>query len=192
MLCLPLDYLPGWLFGINAARVKPELKERIILYKRECYRRLWDAFKHDIARAADLASLPDTPSGAALAYELATAVQHLARQQLELEQRMRQAASWAKTTNARLTALELQVNPQQPISEAQAADLAVAVKAVGNTLDRQGGANGYQQVYGELYRRYGVTSYKNLPRARFEEVMAWLRSWHAELSVSQEPSEAQP
>ena len=32
MLCLPLRFIPGWLFGINANRVKPELKDRIIRY----------------------------------------------------------------------------------------------------------------------------------------------------------------
>lgn len=26
MLCLPLDYLNGWMFGVNASRVKPEVK----------------------------------------------------------------------------------------------------------------------------------------------------------------------
>ena len=31
VLCLPLDYLPGWLFGVSASRVRPELKEKIIL-----------------------------------------------------------------------------------------------------------------------------------------------------------------
>src|SRR5215203_2662771 len=29
-LCLPLDLLPGWLFGISAERVKSELREKII------------------------------------------------------------------------------------------------------------------------------------------------------------------
>jgi hypothetical protein len=44
MVCLPLDYIAGFLFGVNADRVKPELRERVILYQRECYRVLADAF----------------------------------------------------------------------------------------------------------------------------------------------------
>ena len=44
MLCLPLKFIPGWLFGINANRVKPELLERIIRYQRECYDVLAEAF----------------------------------------------------------------------------------------------------------------------------------------------------
>ncbi len=45
MFSLPLEYLPGFLFGINASRVKPELKEKVIRYQRECFRILWQAFQ---------------------------------------------------------------------------------------------------------------------------------------------------
>lgn len=44
MVCLPLDYLNGWLFRINAARYKGERRERIIAYQRECYRVLAEHF----------------------------------------------------------------------------------------------------------------------------------------------------
>src|SRR3954451_11803254 len=45
MLALPLDMLPGWLFGIAGARVKPALQDKILRYRRECFRALWNAFK---------------------------------------------------------------------------------------------------------------------------------------------------
>ena len=45
MLCLPLDFLNGWLFGINAARVKEELRDKVVRYQRECYRILAEAFQ---------------------------------------------------------------------------------------------------------------------------------------------------
>lgn len=35
-VCLRLDLLQGWLFGIDAARVKPEARDRVLAYKREC------------------------------------------------------------------------------------------------------------------------------------------------------------
>ncbi|WP_243385056.1 phage antirepressor N-terminal domain-containing protein [Caviibacterium pharyngocola] len=41
-LCLPIQYLNGWLFGIDVKRVKPEIRERLITYKRECYQALHD------------------------------------------------------------------------------------------------------------------------------------------------------
>lgn len=45
MLCLPLDYLNGWLFGVQVSLIRPELRERLILYKRECYRALAREFR---------------------------------------------------------------------------------------------------------------------------------------------------
>lgn len=42
MICLPLDYLNGWLFGIDVKRVKPEIRELLITYKKECYKALAD------------------------------------------------------------------------------------------------------------------------------------------------------
>ncbi len=34
---LPLDHLNGWLFGVDVARVRAELRERMNWYRRECY-----------------------------------------------------------------------------------------------------------------------------------------------------------
>ncbi|WP_369326733.1 phage antirepressor N-terminal domain-containing protein [Alcaligenes nematophilus] len=36
-VCLPLEYLNGWLFGISTSRVKPEIRQRLEDYQRECY-----------------------------------------------------------------------------------------------------------------------------------------------------------
>ena len=41
-VCLPIQYLNGWLFGIDVKRVKPEIRETLITYKRECYQALFD------------------------------------------------------------------------------------------------------------------------------------------------------
>lgn len=57
MFCLPLDYLNGWLFKINANRYKgDDRREVIIRYQRECYRVLADHFlpsRKQIASASD-------------------------------------------------------------------------------------------------------------------------------------------
>lgn len=36
-ITIPLDKLNGWLFGVSAARVRPELRERLVQYQRECF-----------------------------------------------------------------------------------------------------------------------------------------------------------
>ena len=43
MTCLPLENLNGWLFGIQAARVKPEFREKLRAYQKECFQAL-DAY----------------------------------------------------------------------------------------------------------------------------------------------------
>lgn len=44
-LCLPLDLLPGWLFGVTPSRVKPALALKLNRYRKECFRVLWEAFQ---------------------------------------------------------------------------------------------------------------------------------------------------
>jgi hypothetical protein len=182
MLCLPLDLLPGFLFGVSTARIKPELREKITRYRRECFRRLWEAFKPDILGNVTITP-PAEQSGAQIAYEMATAIQHLARQQLDFEQRLDRSARWAKTIEGRVASIEVQIGSDGQVSEAQAAEIAGAVKTVAHALEVRGAANGYQRVYGELYRRFGVSTYKSLPRSRLQEVLEWLKTWHTEAST---------
>lgn len=42
MICLPIEYLNGWLFGIDVNRCKLEIRETLIKYKKECYQALHD------------------------------------------------------------------------------------------------------------------------------------------------------
>lgn len=42
MVCLPIQYLNGWLFGVDEKRVNPSIKDRLIEYKKECYQVLYD------------------------------------------------------------------------------------------------------------------------------------------------------
>jgi hypothetical protein len=156
------------------------VQEKLTRYRRECFRVLWEAFRPEIEPATDLAS-PSGRSGAELAYEIATAVQHLARQQMELERRVDQAGLWARQITGRISALELTVGPRSPIDDEQASALAAAVRAVGHALETRG-AGDYRGVYGQLYARFGITSYKNLPRERYEKALAWLHEWYAEVT----------
>lgn len=44
MLCLRLDLVPGWLFGIDSRRVRPSIQEVVLRYQLECYRVLFEHF----------------------------------------------------------------------------------------------------------------------------------------------------
>jgi hypothetical protein len=193
-LCVPLDLLPGWLFGIDTRRVKAELQDRLNLYRAECFRVLWRAFQNEI--------MPTPPPPADLnpaeqALMIAEAVASLARSHLEqtgridaLEQRQTTMADYLRPfvprTNERLTALELRLSSGATINEDQATEIALAVKNVAHLLQQRGTANPYQQVWGELYRRFRVGAYRNLPATRFDEALAWLQGWYGELGQSQD------
>jgi exoribonuclease R len=45
VLCLPLDLLPGFLFGVTPSRVDQAYRERVRLYRKKCFRVLWEAFQ---------------------------------------------------------------------------------------------------------------------------------------------------
>jgi len=200
-LALPLDMLPGWLFGINAARVREELREKIIRYQRECFRVLWDAFKQDILPTAQpaIVPVPTDRSSAKIAYEIATAVQHLARQQMELEEvqqelagRVQGMARWGKQTDDRLASLELSLHEGNYIPPTKATELSERVKALATLMTERGTKdNHYQGVFAELYRRFGVSSYKTLTNEQYAAVMAFLEQWReAVLSGSNDPPAA--
>jgi hypothetical protein len=171
-MCLPLDYLTGWLFGINASRVKEAVRERLIRYQRECYRVLADAFREgQLTAEPSFEELLAGDSPAAIAYKMAQALQIMARQQLVLESRVEEH-------EGRLEAIESQLgDPNRTIAPDQAMQLSQAVKTVAMQLSKASGRNEYGGVYGELYRRFGVSSYKQLPVTKFEEAMQWLNEW---------------
>lgn len=194
LLCLPLDLLPGFLFGVTTGRVRPALVDKIDRYRADCFRVLWETFRGDSTPSlAPSGGEITTVSGAALALEIATAVQHLAQNQLEIEGRLADVAGrqdvmadylrgFIVETNQRLTSLERATATDAAISEAQAAEIALAVKAVGQRLETRGDREGYAKVYAALYRRYSISTYKALPAARFAEVRDWLHGWYQEVT----------
>ncbi|HYP40804.1 MAG TPA: ORF6C domain-containing protein, partial [Chloroflexia bacterium] len=178
--------------------VRPELQEKILRYQRECFRVLWNAFKTEVL-PAPTEPHPGNLSGAAMALEIAEAVAALARQQLDLEQRyttmadymrgfVQQVRTTLSTHDQRLASLELHIDPRTTITEEQAAEIALAVKNVGQRLSTQSKRNGYAMVYSELYRRYGVSSYRNLSESQHRQALAWLHEWYIEITRDSEPS----
>lgn len=165
MLCLPLDMLNGWLFGISAARVREDVRERVIRYQRECYRVLAAAF--GAAPAVARGGLADVE-------QTGYAIARLAREQMAFEER---ADEQFVKHSRRLDALELVLSPGSAVSNDQAMQISQAVKAVALALGKKTGRSEFGNVYGELYRRFAITSYKLLPRRRFDEAMGFLREW---------------
>ncbi len=180
VISLPLKFIPGWLFGISPSRVHPELKERVLNYQRECYDVLWEAFQErrltaDVSFDDLLRS--DTP--AAQAYKIAAAIMKMARQQLLLEAQVETHATQLAVHEKRLEEIEATLgDPGHYITPDQAMQISQAVKTIALEIQKRTKKNEYGAVYGQMYRQFGITSYKQLPADKFDRAMAWLTEWY--------------
>jgi len=222
-LCLPLDLLPGWLFGVSPRQARPDIMEKLKRYRADCFRVLWQAFAGEassVVAATPTAPAPVSPDVTALIHiaQMAEAIATMARQQIAFEQhvetrvtavqmdvverhdevmgRLDQAAAVVGGLLHRMTAVEGVVSPGQVISDSQAAEISALVKAIATEMAARGGGEGgtgrnpYQAVFGELYRRFRVSSYHNIPVRRFGEMMAWLREYQETVDAHGDDSRA--
>lgn len=177
--CLPLEFLNGWLFGINASRVDAAVRDDLIAYQRECYQVLYEATQDGRLTTdadMDIEALLAQDSPAAQAYQMAMAVVRMARQQLIMEARLDTAVNTLAEHGERLDQLEAAVGGEH-VTEGQAAQISQAVKAVALAIGKKTGRNEFGACYGEIYRRFGVSSYKLVPKRKFQAVMDFLNEW---------------
>ncbi len=199
--CLKLELLPLWLAGVQASKVKEELREKLVRYQTEAAGVLWQAFKGQIlvneptVQGVDNAAIQQLQQIA----EMGRAIVRMAEQQIELQRqqsalssRMDAAARVIRgvqgtldnvvgqlaRVDVRLGVLEDQVHPAAYITDAQAAEVSNQVKALGELLSsQQPGKNHYQGIFAELYRRFGVSSYKLIRQDQFAAVLQFLSEW---------------
>ena len=188
--CLKLSLIPLWLSGLHANRVKEaDLREKLIRYQREAADVLWQAFRGQIVRQ-DTSDELTTSTDAEFAQlqqivEMSRAITRMAEEQIEQRRRVNAAARVVKGIRVELTdvqvrlgVLEDKVNPAAYVSDAQATEVSTKVKALAEFLTmHEPSKNHYQGIYTELYRRFGVSSYKLLRRDQFESVIAFLDAW---------------
>ena len=183
MICLPLDYISGFLFGINATRVKEEVRDRLIRYQRECYRVLAEAFQEGRLTADPvLDDLLRSDSEAVQAYRMLQALVKLARNQILIEAQLHTHTEQLADHDQRLEDIEATLGDTgRLVTPDQASQISQAVKAVALALGKKSGRNEFGAIYGELYRKFGITGYKQLPASKFQQAMDWLTDWHEKL-----------
>lgn len=208
---LRLEVVPYWLSGVTVSKVKPELKDKMLAYKRWVVRKVYEAFLSELAAetkpSLDVQNLLSVK-------EIGLALVQFADEQLALEAkqallfqrqdtletqynqtaqdvevlklRVNNAASVVGQALTRIQTLENRTAPGI-ITEEQAAELSLSVKQVASELARreQKEGNPYQRVFMALYQRYGVTTYKRLPQASYTGAMDWLNEWYNSLIAPQ-------
>lgn len=179
MLCLPLEYINGFLFGINPKRVKPEIAQKLISYQRECYHILANAFLETSQSEGLSTSSPEEQMALVQIREMGRAIMQMAEEQLQIMQRLDQASIVVGQHGKRILAIERQLAPREAITDEQAADIAEKVKAIAMTLTEQdSGKNHFQAIFGELHRRYRASSYKNIRQSQYQSVLDFLDEWY--------------
>lgn len=178
---LRVDLVPMWLATLDSGRVGDDIADKLVRYQKEAAKVLWEAFQEGrLTAAPTLDELLQSKSPAAQAYRMAMAIAEMARNQLLFEA---QVESRLGDYEQRLEQLEARIDePRRTVSSSQASQISQAVKAVAMQMSKKTGRNEYGGVYGELYRRFEITSYKLLPASRFEEAMSFLNEWYASLT----------
>jgi len=150
MFCLPLEYLPGYLFGINASRVKPELKEKVIRYQRECFRILWQAFQ---SRAAT----PDI-------------IPQLISDQAETRTRVDTIEHDVKVIDQSVKEIKVILSEIRGLSTAHRA---TAQKMV-NEISKLSGIP-HAHIWGDFKKDFHVPTYSDVPDEKWADVQKWLQ-----------------
>ena len=83
----------------------------------------------------------------------------------------------------RLGVLEERVQPASFITELQAAEISNRVKGLAQLLSTcDNSKNHYQSIFAEIYRRFGVSSYKAISQDQYTAVLTFLDDWYASIS----------
>lgn len=180
---------------MQAGRVKDELQDKLVRYQHDAADVLWQAFKAQILVETGDALTPSTDTELvqlAQIAEMGRAITRMAEEQLEMRRRVDAAARAFKAmrgdiadVQVRLGVLEDKLHPAAYISDAQAAEVSNRVKALAELLTgKDATKNHYQGIFSELYRRYGVSSYKTIRLEQYEAVLAFLEDWRKSIGIS--------
>jgi len=230
MQCLELEGVPLWLAMIEPGRVRADLRDRLLVYKRWVRKRVWEAFARetglvDLAPAAPTDADPADPGGAIRSLEqireMGFAIARMAEQQIAHERRLGtvearvagldgrlvtaedlatrthlrvdRAAQVMGETLRELRAVRARLAPGNVISEEQAGVVKDMIAAIAAEMTRRqadaasGRVSPYGALFGELHRRYRVTSYHNIRVEDYPAVLAWLRSYQETLGGADAP-----
>lgn len=213
MLCLPLTFVNGFLFGISANRVKEELRPKVVQYQRDCYIVLAEAFgvretgvvvrsDEETAlspRITSLAQIRDVSLAVAqMAQEMILQEQQLADHDVRIstvEARLTDAARYVGGIERRLKVVEERTAPRGVVSEDEADEIRAKIVALANLIteqqadDKKGKKQQripYQAVYNTVYTQFSVSSYKRIRKGDYEKVLEFLDGWKNRILAGEE------
>ncbi len=170
---LRVDLLPLFLTGIGTRSIKDDdTRHKLETFQDNAARILWEAFQSgELSADNTFNELLQQGGEAVEAYKLLQSMLKLAKNQILIQSQVRDH-------EIRIEAIEAELgHNDRLLTQSQAVQISQGVKAIALELGKRSGRNEFGGVYGELYRRFEVTSYKQIPSHRFHEAMTYLRDW---------------
>jgi len=193
MICLPLDYISGFLFGINAARTKPEIKDKLIRYQRECYRILADAF---VAPALSVQPIDADDQSLMQLHNMALVIASTTKEMLEVrrvalsnETRLDAAREYLRGMNNRLKVVEHRTRAGS-LTDEQAREIQHRVNLIALELTvHDPSVKHHGGVYETLRQETMSTGYKHIPMKGYEDALSFLDNWLGAIQQTEIPVE---
>lgn len=181
---LRVDLVPLFLAGISTKAVSGDVRPKLEQFQEEAAKVLWEAFQSGrLTSSFAMDDLLKTDSPAAQAYKMAEAIMKMAQQQLLLEAQIETHATLLVDHEQRLEEIEATLgDPGRFITPDQAMQISQAVKVIAAEIQKRTKQNEYGKIYGQLYRQFGITSYKLLPANKFEQAMEWLTGMYRQIT----------
>lgn len=181
VLALPIEYLNGWLFGINATRVKDDIRDALIRYQRECYLALWEVFQPEVLGQA-VSLQGDAEETAADLYNVRVGIigilDYLLRRQ-QHDEGMRRLLEMVRLDIHEVGGL---VEAGDVLTERQRQtlyQLGLEVAALMGQLEPK--QNPFAIVFGGLKKTFKVDTYRQIPRRKYRQAHEHLAHWKADL-----------
>lgn len=195
--CLRVDRVALWLAGIEPSRVRPQFRAKIEAYQDELAPVAMRVFMRVMGLSTAPAATPD-PRLAALAeqYDVLMAAATFIAEHMEsltaIPDQLAQAVTLLESLAAQqqeTTAAVQRLTSEQRLTDAQKHHVKEAVQRIVDDTAGTPRALTHGQVYGAIFHRFHVTAYADLPAARYEEVMAFLRDLWKRATTGKTPEQ---
>ena len=181
---LRVDLVPLFLSGISTKSVSEEVRPKLEQFQEEAAKVLWEAFQEGrLTNSISIDELLQTDSAAAQAYKMAAAIMKMAQQQLLLEAQLETHTAQLVDHEQRLEEIESTLgDPRHFVTHDQAMQIRQAFTVIATEIQKRTKQNEYGKIYGQLYRQFGITSYKQLPANKFDQAMTWLTDFYRQIT----------
>jgi len=206
LACIHVEAVPLWLSGVDTARVKEDLRAKLVDFQRWARSRIAEAFLAESGSGSLLGPVPTTAPATAEESPLdqieafGLALTAFARQQRAFELRY---ADDQEVVHGALTHLDREVtrldtrldhaaeafanllrevnirlDGSDVITDAQASDIKALIQAIATDRTLPGDKSGtqYRTLWSELYRRFRVPSYARIKQSQYHDVIQWLEA----------------